>query len=120
LDPTRRHLLRALAFGAAVLLAPVRGRATPHPRDWVRELVPVRRRSAAVAAACRAAMSDAERRAARLRAELAPLPGLAARRTHLARRRAADLERGEIAVVAGWVLAATEAELCLLLHGGAA
>jgi len=119
---TRRRLLAGLFRGALGVLAlavlPTRG-AAPAPRDaalasWVAELLPDPVGARAIGGLYLEICPEARRRARALGCDLRAQPDAAARRAALWARRCRDLEAENIVLIDGWVLAATEADLCAL------
>ena len=119
---TRRHLLADLlrsAF-AALAIASIPGcRAAFASRDaalarCVAELLPDPAGARAIGRLYLDAYPDATRRTRALASALRAQPDAAARRAELWARRGRDLAAEDVVLLDGWLLAATEAELCAL------
>ena len=119
-DWTRRRLLRSLLYGfGATAFVPIALRSTQPAgsgplRDWLREWLPDTAAARAIGDAYLADNPDAAQRTRALARLLRRQPDAAACRALLHDRRSRDLRADDIVVIDGWVLAATEAQLCAL------
>ena len=118
---TRRRLIRVLTHGIGVVaLAPAGFRVTMSPGQapigrWLREWLPDAAAARTIGGRYLAEVPGAAQHSRALGRLLCDQPDAAARRALLCERRSRDFTTDDIVLIDGWVLAATEAQLCALV-----
>jgi len=118
---TRRRLIRVVLHGIGVVaLAPAAFRATRSPGQapiggWLREWLPDAAAARIIGGRYLAEVPGAAQRSPDWGRRLGDQPDAAARRALLCERRSRDFTTDDVVLIDGWVLAATEAQLCALV-----